>query len=391
MMRRFQVAIIGGGPAGTSTALHLVKQQGICPSDVCILERNMHPRDKPCAGAISAWGLEVLDDLGMLLRVPYAPIRGLRVLFRGDATSHEEPRRLGVVVRRAEFDASLWAEVQRLDVVARDGEDVVDISRERDGFALRTNQGVVFARYLAVCDGAFGRTRKLLGIREAARKGHLYVTETEMTAQDEGVRRGWCDFDLTPCEDGVAGYYWDFPMPLGGEIGVNRGIYHANFEPGAEPKAALARALLARGLDVARVRLRPFSTRPFHRRSVVAIDGAWLVGEAAGIDWTTGEGIAQALWMGRVAARDVARAIRSKRANASRYKRSLFASRPMRHLLESAWLAPRVLSPGGDGYRKLLAQSSEAVRAGALWYQGAPIPWWLKAHVVGAFLRAHGA
>jgi flavin-dependent dehydrogenase len=76
----FDVAIVGGGPAGTSTALHLAIRDRIAPARVVMLERATFPRDKPCAGAVSTWGLEALARLGVPLDVPHAPIDGLRVL-----------------------------------------------------------------------------------------------------------------------------------------------------------------------------------------------------------------------------------------------------------------------------------------------------------------------
>ena len=81
-------------------------------------------------------------------------------------------------------------------VVVRDGEGDrgLSIALAAD-FALMTSHGdVVTTRLLAACDGAGSATRKLLGIREAARKGHLYVLETEPTSLDDGLGERLCDF-----------------------------------------------------------------------------------------------------------------------------------------------------------------------------------------------------
>ena len=37
-------------------------------------------REKPCAGAVSGWGLRALEAIGIGLDVPYVAMRGLRVL-----------------------------------------------------------------------------------------------------------------------------------------------------------------------------------------------------------------------------------------------------------------------------------------------------------------------
>src|SRR5437763_15367703 len=48
----WDVAIVGGGPAGISTALHL---QAAAPgARVAVLEKQRYPRDKICAGGIGA-------------------------------------------------------------------------------------------------------------------------------------------------------------------------------------------------------------------------------------------------------------------------------------------------------------------------------------------------
>jgi 2-polyprenyl-6-methoxyphenol hydroxylase-like FAD-dependent oxidoreductase len=177
------VAIVGGGPAGTSLALHLVRREGVDPARVVLLEKFRHPRDKPCAGAVSGWGLEALAAIGVPLDVPNAPMRGLRVLAGGSKGTHEAP--LGAVVRRCEFDASLWRRAAGDGVVAFDGEPLVGI--ERTGrtdaaWRLHTPARSIDARLIAACDGSGSAVRKLLGIPEAARKGHLYVAETAPVA-----------------------------------------------------------------------------------------------------------------------------------------------------------------------------------------------------------------
>ena len=76
----FDVVIVGGGPAGSSTALHLARAEGILPSRVLLLDRATHPREKPCAGAVSGWGIAALAKIGVGVDVPHVTMRGLRIL-----------------------------------------------------------------------------------------------------------------------------------------------------------------------------------------------------------------------------------------------------------------------------------------------------------------------
>ncbi len=373
------VAIVGGGPAGTSTALHLVRSAGLAPSRIAILEKATHPRDKPCAGAVSAWGLEALAGIGVPLDVPHAPMRGLRVLAGGAIGAHTAP--LGVVVRRCEFDASLWRRVVDDGVIAFDGEPLLALERTDRGWRLETSARTISARVVAACDGAGSAVRKLLRIPEAARKGHLYVAETPVERGDTGPRSGLCDFDLGVSDAGIEGYYWDFPTVVSGAPAVSRGIYHANFTARPDLKQHLARSLAARGVDIAHVKLKPFSTRPLVRGAPVRFDRLALVGEAAGIDATTGEGIAQAIITGAIAARHLAQAVRCGDGSLDAYEKDVLGGRVGRHLLQSAWFARRVYGPRGAPWRSFLAKSERARDAGARWYAGQRVGWALKARL----------
>jgi flavin-dependent dehydrogenase len=381
------VAIVGGGPAGTSTALHLVREQGIRADRLVIVDKARFPRDKPCAGAVSQLGVDTLHALGVRVKVPFVAMRGVRVLSEG--AIGETLCEMGIVIRRSEFDAQLVGDARADGVVVREEEALRAVERIAGGFRLTTSKGALTTRVVAVCDGAGSTTRKLLGIREPERKGHLYVLETEPVAADTGTSRRLIDFDLSVLEDGLQGYYWDFPTVIDGAPHVSRGIYHANLTPSSDVKASLGRALARRGIDIATVKLRPFSTRPFVPTSTLAQDGLVLVGEAAGIDRATGEGIGQAIVMGAIAARHVARALRTGGTSFEGYAEAVRASTIGRHMLQSAWLARRVYGRVGHPARRLLLKSTFARDAAMRWYNGSSLGWPTKARLaMGLVARA---
>jgi flavin-dependent dehydrogenase len=326
---------------------------------------------------VSQLGLDVLAAIDVSVSVPSAPMNGVRVLSAGTIGETLSP--MGICVRRIELDAHLLELARRDGVVVEDGDGLTSLERGGAGFVLGTTKGrSITARFVAACDGAGSTTRKLLGLREAERKGHLYVLDTDVLASDSGVKRGLVDFDLSVLDEGLPGYYWDFPTVVDAAPQVSRGIYDANLtreETSRRTKDVLATSLGRRGIDIERVRLRPFSTRPFVHGSTTWVRGVVLVGEACGIDQTTGEGIAQAIDMGRMAARHLADAVRTGSPRFYGYDRELRGSTTGRHLLQSAWLARRVYGRFGGPARRYLLDSSYARDAAMRWYRGESLPW----------------
>ena len=96
VLGRFDAVIVGAGPAGCSTAMHLNTRAHEGRS-VAIVERHRIPREKPCGGAISRWGVELLRALDAdpeRLGVDAIPIHTIRVRHGARVTEHSRDEAL---------------------------------------------------------------------------------------------------------------------------------------------------------------------------------------------------------------------------------------------------------------------------------------------------------
>ena len=76
------VLIVGSGPAGLSTALHLVKADPAWAKRMLVIEKDVHPRPKLCGGGVTRLGERVLTQLGFGFEPAHIPINEVRIIYR---------------------------------------------------------------------------------------------------------------------------------------------------------------------------------------------------------------------------------------------------------------------------------------------------------------------
>lgn len=300
------VVIVGAGPSGSTTALSLLHRDPGIAGRVVILERARFPRDKPCAGALGERGDKLLRELGVHVDVPSAHVDGMS--FRcGEGEVRASPGRIGRVVRRIEFDHALARIAVSRGAEIREGVRVESVRDEGEGGAvLETSTGPVRARVVVGCDGVGSAVRKTLGVGAGGLRAQVVEVDTEPVPGD--VDRALLHFDAS--DRTLAGYAWDFPTIVGGRALVCRGVYQLRGESAGDAGYDVATRLDARlrgmGIDPSRCKNKRYAERGYEPASTVARGALMLVGEAAGIDPVTGEGIAQAIEYGVLAGRFLA-------------------------------------------------------------------------------------
>jgi geranylgeranyl reductase family protein len=308
------VLVVGAGPAGVAAGIE-ARRLGL---DVLVVDKAGFPRDKTCGDGLTTGALRLLDTLGVDVRsLPsYAPITETVLV---SPTGREVVVPLPVegayagVVPRVELDAALVEHARAQRVELREHAAVTALEDDGDEYRATLADGtVVQARWLVAADGHYSPTRKLLDGAGDDRTdlGTWHAFRQYFTGVDD--RRLWVLFE----EDFLPGYAWVFPVG-DGRANVGFGVLRDRHADAPSGKALAAQ-------------WRTLADRPHLRRALgpdaepegtvrawpipASYDGgrlthgrALFVGDAADVvDPMTGEGIAQALETGALAARAIA-------------------------------------------------------------------------------------
>src|SRR5690554_1575618 len=121
------VLIVGSGPSGTSTALHLVKSNPSWAGRIVIVDKAVHPREKLCGGGVTHIGQNILARLGLPFEPNNFEVREVRLVYQDQSYSfYGNP--VFRIVRRDEFDHWLVQTAEKLGVRVRQGEAVKKIT-----------------------------------------------------------------------------------------------------------------------------------------------------------------------------------------------------------------------------------------------------------------------
>lgn len=173
---RYDAAVVGAGPAGAATAIHMARA-GL---RVLLLDRSTFPRDKPCAEYLSPAAEPLLRDLGVadsLLDTRAHRLLGFRIfapngqVIQGDFAATHGPNghslyATGLVVRRLDLDVALVETARRAGADVREGWRVSQIERDGIGYTLRatSESEPVATRLLVAADGVHSTIARRLGL-----------------------------------------------------------------------------------------------------------------------------------------------------------------------------------------------------------------------------------
>ena len=295
MSARWDVVVVGAGPAGSATALLLAR----AGAKVLMLDRARFPREKPCSEYLSPETTRVLGRLNVLDAVAAAAparVTGMKVVAPSGAAVVGRFENFSYALPRTRFDTILRDAAESRGVEVREGVKVEELIYENGAVAgvvardARSGMRDAYrARVVVGADGLRSIVARRLG--KVHRIGPRRIAFTAHVADVADVH------DLGEMHVGRPGYIGFGPIG-DGVTTVALVLPHNDARRGEHFFAELDRFPAARGRFDARRIVRPvMATGPFarwSRRSVAP--GAVLVGDAADFfDPFTGQGIYSAL------------------------------------------------------------------------------------------------
>ena len=287
-MERWDVVVVGGGPAGAAAALAAVGTG----ARVLVLDRADFPRDKVCGDAVAPEAFDVLAGLGVdpgALTDGYPPVPRLSLRSPGGATVERATARPSFVIPREVLDARILAAARKAGAEFRRH----FVRRLEPGPEAVVVDGTLEAGVVVGADGAESVVRRALGVATNAPDRLAVAIRGYAPARTTDTQL------LVTTEQRWPAYAWSFPIGDGranvgyGELvsggatrqGLLDGLHR--LLPGAEPVRLRAHRL-------------PLSTgrpRQPDGRVLLAGDAASLVNPL------TGEGIFYAVLSGVLAGR----------------------------------------------------------------------------------------
>lgn len=343
------ILIIGGGPGGLSTALHLANLAPPLTSRILILEKEHYPRPKLCAGGLVIDAEIILERLGLDVReVPHVDARTARFDFAGRGLAVRLPKRHAIrIIRRDEFDHWLAEKAESRGLEIRQGVTVKRVQPAADFVTVETGQGTLRAQVVVGADGSNGVTRRCIFPNDPVYTAR--VLEVLTPAQpffNNGERReGIAFFDFFPVPENIAGYIWDFPTQINGEPMRCWGIYDTNLLADRKRpalKKPLAEEMKRNGFELNDYEIKGHPIRWHSPWTRVSVPRVLLVGDAAGADPLFGEGISMALGFGALAAQEIAESLQRGEFSFRGYKRRLARS-GLGQTLFARWVIAQVV------------------------------------------------
>ncbi len=396
------IIIVGSGPSGSSTALHLLKTDPSLAGEILLLDKAVHPREKICAGGLIPHTLDCLKELDIPLSIPHVQVDRAFVRVPPGREVFCEDGGMCSVVRRDEFDHSLVQAACARGAELREGEKVLELTREATGVRIETKKETYWARVVVGADGSGSRVRRRLIGEDTTPVGKALMCDVPVAETTwPGFSQRRYDFNFLPVSQGLKGYLWEFPCLIHSIPHINVGVYSlgATRLTNVDLQRLLAQEIAAlqvqgstfkvqrsrfnvQGSDsfhstlstrhsaLSSLKFRAFPICGYAPRRQLAAPHVVLVGDAAGAEPLMGEGISFALEYGKFATQQILSALRARQFAFSNYTSALAASSIGKKLTRLYSITQLFYGRTAPFWFTLAARSRRLQSVGLKWYNG---------------------
>ncbi|MET0704256.1 MAG: geranylgeranyl reductase family protein [Mycobacterium sp.] len=230
MTQRYDLAIVGGGPAGAAAAW----QAATTGARVVVLDKAEFPRDKPCGDGLTARAVSYLQKMGLGEEVSkFHRVDGVKV-FSPSEWDLSFPTRPGMpdhgyVARRPELDTILLRHAGSAGAEIREGAEVtapvLDASGRVTGVTLKGGE-TVSADAVIAADGAYSPIKRAMKLDSEYNGYSAIAIRAEMPANRPDSNMLEIYLKLAFDGDQLPGYGWVFPFG-GGQINIGLGYVNS--------------------------------------------------------------------------------------------------------------------------------------------------------------------
>ena len=289
-MERFDVGIVGAGPAGSTAAYRLARAH----ARVLLIDKAGFPRDKPCGGGLTMRAVRQL----LFAVEPVVEDRITRARCRlkyGPVMERESSQVLCLMTQRRRLDAFMVERAVEAGVEFRDGVRV-EVESDRE---IRVDGTPIHVDAVIGADGANGITAKALALGGGIVNGVALEGNLPYERLPADDWRGMLVLELATLP---GGYGWIFPK--GDHVNVGVGGWGSEGPRLRDHLRVLCDHYAIQIDELANLRGHRLPMRRPETR--LAKGRGLLVGDAAGmLDPVSGDGIYEALVSARLAAEHI--------------------------------------------------------------------------------------
>ncbi len=303
----WDLIIVGSGPAGISTWLYLHKYHPDLASHTLVIEKQQHPREKLCGGALqNIFVNKFLNDVDINLSIPKVNIDSITVKYGDDGFSFNQNEFISII-ERARFDHFLVEVARKRGASILENIDFLDYSKN-DRVIVQTSKGGYGVKMLVGADGALSKVRKRISpSSKISYAKTLEVFSPVDPAVDPEFDKHSITMDWSCINHGIQGYVWHFPCIINGEPYLNHGLYDSRMNQmiKSDFPTVFRNELKNRNITVPLPSWRSHPIPYYKDAKILSDDNVILVGDASGIEPLIGGGIHLSLLYGDLAARSI--------------------------------------------------------------------------------------